>query len=170
MGNEKIKCNFCNENMEATEKLENYHVCKNEQLSKQDKKSIRKLIKMTDERREKELTGKYLVAKWGYSMILATWVKVVGVSPKSLVVEEVKGRVLTIEELAAHKLSAPGFLQYYTIPTDIELKQNIGGGEKTKAFRIYKRDTTYVGTPSGMHMKLYFELWDGQPEFEDHCD
>ena len=122
----------------------------------------------TDMTLEKKTTlvGDYLVAKWGYSMILAGWVKVIKVSPKSLVVEQVKGHTLTDVELTERKLS-PGFLQCYSSPTSEPTGHN---GYLNKSFRIYQRDDVYVGTPSGMCTKLYFQVWDGQPEFEDHCD
>lgn len=129
------------------------------------------------------LVGKYLVAKWGYSMILATWVKVIKESPKTLLVEEVKGHALNSEELAQQKLS-PGYLQCYSVPTDVvETHNNL----PQKQFRVYTRDlkvgtvvtaegpkdkriVAWVGHPPQMSSRLTFELWDGEPEFEDHCD
>jgi hypothetical protein len=29
---------------------------------------------------------------------------------------------------------------------------------------------TFIGCVPDSNMKHYFELWDGEPEFEDHCD
>lgn len=119
------------------------------------------------------MKDKILVAKWGYSMILATWVKVIKESPKSLVVDEVKGRNVTDDELKLHNLSQPGFLQCYTVPTN----ESTGyGGYHDQPFRVYKRESksgdtvVWVGHPKGMSTKLYFREWDGKPEFEDHCD
>jgi hypothetical protein len=108
---------------------------------------------------------KYLVAKWGYSMILATWVKVIKESPKSLLVQEVKGRTLTEDELTAKGLK-PAYLQCYSVPTDVPDARN---GE-IETFRIFKRDGSYRGTPPHMSSTLSFTVWDGEPEFEDHCD
>lgn len=119
------------------------------------------------------MKGKILVAKWGYSMILSTWVRVIKESTKTLLVEEVKGRSLTTEELAQHKLS-PGFLQSYTVATDKLTGHN---GLLAVPFRLYKRDvklsgvdTIWIGHPKTMSSKLIFTIWDGQPEYENHCD
>lgn len=119
------------------------------------------------------MKGKILVAKWGYSMILSTWVRVIKESQKTLLVEEIEGRALTSEELAHHKLS-PLFLQYYTVATDKLVGHN---GLITSPFRLYKRDgalsgleTVWIGHPKMMSTKLVFSIWDGQPEYEDHCD
>ena len=113
------------------------------------------------------LVGKYLVSKWGYSMILATYVKVIRETPKTLVVQEVKSRHTTEEEDAKLGLSY-GWLQCYTVPTDNPERHN---GEEQKTFPVYKRDNgCYIGCTPGSNMKHYFYVWDGKPEFEDHCD
>lgn len=112
--------------------------------------------------------GTVLVSKWGYSMILSTWVKVIKVSPKTLLVQEISSRMLTPEELAEKNLK-PAYLQGYSIPLPKEIRK--GNFEDRKPFRIYKRDENYfVGTPSDMSSQLSFKVWDGEPEFEDHCD
>jgi len=121
------------------------------------------------------MKDKILVAKWGYSMILSTWVRVIRESPKTLLVEEIKSRVAPVEEQKQHNLSAPGYLQMYSMPTDPVETQN---GRQTEAFRLYRREssktgyahTTWVGHPHDMSTKLCFIEWDGKPEFEDHCD
>jgi len=129
------------------------------------------------------LIGKYLVSKWGYSMILSTWVKVIRETPKTLIVQEVKSHSLTSEELEEKKLS-PGWLQCYTVPTDVPVSHN---GKEQPQFSVFKRTKKvgtivtaagpkenfvdmYVGRTPDSHYKHYFELWDGEPEFEDHCD
>ena len=119
------------------------------------------------------LSGKYLVAKWGYSMILATWVRIIKESPKTLLVEEVRGRALTSEELAQYNLH-PMYLQSYSVATNEPTGHN---GYLDKPFRLYKRDgklsgvdAVWRGRPKGMSISLTFISWEGKPEFEDHCD
>lgn len=131
----------------------------------------------------KSLVGKYLVSEWGYSMSLTTWVKVISETQKTLLVKEVKSRNTTTEEDAKYGLTY-GWLQNYVLPTD---KVETRNGEEQKAFRVYKRSTRtdtiitpegskqqiidiYVGRTPGSSMKHYFELWDGKPIFENHCD
>lgn len=113
---------------------------------------------------------KILVATWGYSMVLSTWVKVLKVSPKTLLVVEIHSRNATPEEMKANKLSEPGYLQSYVMPTDdARVRQS---EEVAIPFRLYKNKSTegYHGKPSGMSTTLYFDEWNGKPVHEDHCD
>lgn len=167
-------------------------------LNKSDKVKVTKLIELLAERiakkkkkksmletsaANKSLVGKYLVSEWGYSMSLTAWVKVISETPKTLLVKEVKSRNTTTEEDAKYGLTC-GWLQNYVLPTDEVETRN---GEEQKAFRVYKRSTKtgtiitpegskqqiidiYVGRTPGSSMKHYFELWDGKPTFENHCD
>jgi hypothetical protein len=123
--------------------------------------------------------GDVMVAKWGYSMILSTWVKVVKVSPKTILVQEIVSRQLSQEECESKKLK-PGYLQAYSVPTDnISLHNN----EPQIPFRLYhptksdqwigdekKEIEIWHGHPENMSIRLAFVKWDGDPEFEDHCD
>lgn len=119
--------------------------------------------------------GTILVATWGYSMILSTWVRVVKVSPKSLLVEEIDSKRVPTEELSKWKLSNPGYLCMYVTASE---NTKIRNCEKTKTFRIYKRETdrtgipetTWVGTVPYMSSRMNFKIWDGLPVLEDHCD
>lgn len=118
----------------------------------------------------KIIVGDVLVATWGYSMVLTSWVKVVKVSAKTLLVAELICRPLDAEEREANKLSDPGFLQYYVVPTD-ELKTR--NGEISAQFRLYsdkEGGEGYHGYPDGMSSRLYFKKWDGRPKLEDHAD
>lgn len=114
------------------------------------------------------MKDKILVASWGYSMILTTWVKVIRENPKTLLVAEINSRAATDEECAAngHKQN-PGYLQYYSVAADTFRSKN---GKESIPFRLYKRGDSYIGTPTDMSSKFYFKLWDGKPQFEDHCD
>jgi hypothetical protein len=112
------------------------------------------------------LIGKYLVSKWGYSMILATYVRVIKETPKTLLVEEVDSRTLNTDELAEKHLT-PGYLQCYSVPTENSTHRN---GTLQSPFRIYKRGNYHRGKAPGMSTYLNFEVWTGNPEFEDHCD
>lgn len=112
----------------------------------------------------KNMKDKIMVSKWGYSMILSTWVKVVQESPKTLLVQEMNGRSLSSEELDAQGLK-PAWLQAYTVVTETARTDS-------KPFRLYKNKSGdgYHGKPGDMSTTLYFDIWDGKPEFEDHCD
>ncbi len=56
--------------------------------------------------------GTILSATWGYSMVLKTWVRVVDVGKKTLLVEEIEGRSATKYE---RKGLTTAYLQDYTI-------------------------------------------------------
>lgn len=114
------------------------------------------------------MKGSILVSSWGYSMVLTTWVRVVEAGAKTLLVEEINSRSANDEERVG--LSKLGFMQNYTMPTDQARMRN---GETVKQFRLYKRgsgDCEFSGKPTGMSSKLYFKVWNGKPQFEDHCD
>lgn len=124
-----------------------------------------------------------LVASWGYSMILTTWVKVVKESPKTLLVQEIEHRSLSQEELDATGLTL-GFMQSYQLPVLEQVR--LRNGQPSKTFRIYKREKEntypsmdsevvpenvyYIGKPDGFSSSLRFKIWDGGPMLEDHAD
>lgn len=118
------------------------------------------------------MKDKILVSKWGYSMILTTWVRVIKETPKTLVVQELESRTLTREELMERRLT-PAWLQCYTLPTDKIRQKN---GEDMKPFRVFSREPKFdprpewVGTPFDSNFVHTFREWDTEPEFEDHCD
>lgn len=117
-------------------------------------------------------------------MILTTWVKVIKESPKTLLVQEIVSRGLSSEECDKLGLK-PAYLQMYSVPTD---KVAMHNSEPQKPFRLYRRGMTdkwvnnekkqfekkqvevFKGTPPNTSTALYFQEWDGEPEFEDHCD
>lgn len=114
------------------------------------------------------MKGKILVASWGYSMILTTWVKVVKEDAKTLLVAEIGNRSLTKEELADKNLSL-SFMQCYMMPVEDVLKYH--NGDIAPQFRLYKRGDSWKGKPSRMSgYGLNFKVWDGTPQLEDHAD
>jgi hypothetical protein len=116
--------------------------------------------------------GNILVATWGYSMILATFVRVIKVSPKSILVEELLSSSATDGDRAAAGIkpsSQDGFLQTYVVPSTTARQRN---GEKN-IIRLYSRGMTesvekFITMKDGYQKE--FTLWDGKPVFEDHCD
>ncbi len=109
--------------------------------------------------------GDILVATWGYTMLLATWCRVVKVG-KTLLVEEINGRALSAAEHEAQNLTT-GYLQFYSVPTEIAAKHH----DKPVQFRLYHRGESWKGAPAHMgYRDLFFKPWDGKPVFEDHCD
>lgn len=113
--------------------------------------------------------GDILVASWGYSMTLTTWVKVIKVSPKTLLVAEIERKALSPDELEKQNLK-PGFLQMYTMPLKTLSTYN---GEHAPQFRLFANragDGGWHGFPDGIITRLYFKKWDGRPQFEDHAD
>lgn len=127
-----------------------------------------------------------MVASWGYSMVLTTWVRVVKVSPKTLLVEEIEQRSLSNEE---HKQAGlqTGYLSFYVVPLKpiTATKKN---GEAKPQFRLFSTargkkaqndedgsfqrwsESTWHGYPDDFSTKLFFQVWDGKPQHEDHCD
>lgn len=135
--------------------------------------------------------GDILVCSWGYSMILTTWVKVIKVSPKSILVREIGTRGATDEERAAAKIGPKendGFLQLYVmpVPESERMDSKFVNGEWTKVtkdYRLFDRGNEMrwddLGdkqvpvrkfiTVKDRYTKTFY-LWDGKPEHEDHCD
>lgn len=115
------------------------------------------------------MENKILVATWGYSMTLTTWVKVIKVSPKTILVKEVYSRSLSEEEMVAKGLKTAGFYQSYSVLHEpVAFRER--NGEVQKAFRLYKRGEYWVGSPDSYGSKFYFKEWDGTPQYEDHND
>lgn len=115
------------------------------------------------------MKDKILVASWGYSMVLTTWVKVINETQKTLLVQEIESRGLTEEEYAEKKLK-PSYMQCYTVAVD---KPRVDCFDRVKHIRLYKRETSsgeieYITAKDGY--RLYFKEWNGEPQFEDHCD
>jgi hypothetical protein len=114
------------------------------------------------------MENKILVASWGYSMILTTWVQVIKVSPKTLLVREIVSRGLTEKELEEKKLK-PAYLQMYSVAKEpVEFRKR--NGKDGEPFRLYKRGNHWVGTTDHGSTQFRFEEWNGEPQFEDHCD
>jgi hypothetical protein len=116
---------------------------------------------------EKTLTlgiGTILVRKWGYSMILVDFYRVIEETAKTVLVQAL-GSIETPD----------GFLTGYAIPdkNKILLKQRVSEGEnEEERLRIYKKqkNNDWLLISSKNDYKKYFSKWDGQPEHYDHCD
>jgi hypothetical protein len=127
--------------------------------------------------------GDILVATWGATMTLTTWVRVVKVSPKTLLVEEIQDRALNEGERKEKKLSE-GYLTCYKVPS-LPIKTTLNNGEPKAQFRLYQRGkmlnsdneadreyarNTWHGYPDNFGIRLFFHPWDGTPQYENHCD
>lgn len=115
--------------------------------------------------------GEILVASWGYSMILVTFVRVIKDSGKTISVEELVSRAATKEEKAGRTHND---MQGYVMPTD---QVRVGGpiSQIPIKYRLYRRKdstgrTVYKGKEAAHSSAKFFRLWDGCPEFEDHAD
>lgn len=134
---------------------------------------------MTNETANKKVkVGDILVSTWGYSMRLATFVKVEKVSAKTLVVREVILREASDEERKAAGLGEPGYLQSYSMPTNQVTQEIDWEGEMVGFTRPTKDVATirlYPNSSNGWFTrkdgyKKSFDLWDGRPVYENHCD
>ncbi len=113
-----------------------------------------------------------MVASWGYSMILTTWVKVLKDTGKTLLVQEIATRALSQEEREAQGLSTE-FMQSYIVPFNsyLPLKGDKNGTRPVEPFRLYKRGENWKGAPKNFSYRhLQFKEWDGTPQLEDHAD
>ena len=95
--------------------------------------------------------GDVLVARWGYDMILNTFVEVVKVSAS--------GKSVSLRELKSEVVSSDGFLAGREVPKP----------------GVFKKEEEIMVRRVGEHMKLFswgafFHKWDGEPCSFDHCD
>lgn len=113
--------------------------------------------------------GDVMVCSWGYSMTLVTFVRVEKVSKKTILVRELQHRGISEEERVKHGLPELSYLQLYSLPKE-ELALHNGGPQKP--IRLYPckgilPDTWFTAVNG---YKKFFKLWDGRPEYENHCD
>lgn len=100
--------------------------------------------------------GKILTCSWGYSMTLVDFYEVLKESAKTLLVRAIGSKVVeTTSYMAGH------------VVPDIEKKEN-------EILRVYKRKDKsekgfYLISRKSGYRKFY-HVWDGQPEYFNHCD
>lgn len=99
-----------------------------------------------------------MVCQWGYSMTLQQFARIVKISAKTMLVELLENK---------HHETV-GFLAETVMPSE-KVKTNYEGVIKT--IRLYPtkgNENSWVSKKNGYGM--YYELWDGEPKYENHAD
>jgi len=95
---------------------------------------------------------------WGYSMSIVEFFEIIKKTPKTVVLRKLK-----------QTCNETGFLSGHAMPIEKVYENRDGKYEEVRAYkREYSGRTTFISNKNGY--KQYFDIWNGQPKYYNHCD
>lgn len=115
------------------------------------------------------MTKKIMVCQWGATMILQDFFEVLKETPKTMLVRQLKEKVVENVGLLKTRVVASDELDLdwdFTKPVDPTTGKH--PRTKEKLLRLYRRNDQWISRRQGY--TKFFKVWDGTPQYVDEAD